>query len=127
MNRKSSKELIQAKAREMGFDLVGITSSEPHQDMAFFGVRYEDEILYNDEWLDFAERHPKFHYIPTISRPKEWRGEVGYVQRKLQKYITSHDNRRVYVCGLVPMIEAVEKAAIEIGFDLKQIHFEKYV
>lgn len=92
-----------------------------------FGVRYEDEVLYDDEWQAHVKTQPKFHYIPTISRPENWDGEVGYVQEKLKKYITSLTNTRIYVCGLVPMIEAVEKTAIEMGCDLKQIHFEKYV
>lgn len=92
-----------------------------------FGVRYEDEILYDDEWQAFAEAHPNFHYIPTISRPKDWDGEVGYVQEKLKKYITAPNGKQFYVCGLIPMIEDVEKTAIAMGCDLKQIHVEKYV
>ncbi len=94
-----------------------------------FGVRYDDEILYHEEWLAFERDHPNFHYIPTVSRPRssDWKGEVGYVQVKLKKHITDVCDKQIYVCGLVPMIEAVEKTAIEMGCDLKQIHFEKYV
>jgi ferredoxin-NADP reductase len=92
-----------------------------------FGVRYEDQILYNDEWRQLAQEQSKFNYIPTISRPKKWDGEVGYVQDKLAKYIESPQQKQLYVCGLIPMIEGVEKTAIKMGFDLKQIHFEKYV
>jgi len=92
-----------------------------------FGVRYEDQILYDEEWRSLAQQEQRFHYIPTISRPKQWDGEVGYVQEKLVKYIEGPQGKRLYVCGLVPMIEAVEQTAIKMGFDLKQIHFEKYV
>lgn len=92
-----------------------------------FGVRYEHEVLYADEFRELEKSHNNFRFIPTISRPKAWTGEVGYVQDKLKKFITSPQGKQIYVCGLIPMIEAVEKAAAEIGFDKKQIHFEKYV
>ena len=92
-----------------------------------FGVRYENEVLYSDEFRELEKKHANFKFIPTISRPKEWKGEVGYVQEKLKKYVTDPKGKQIYVCGLVPMIEAVQKAAEEIGFDKKQVHFEKYV
>lgn len=92
-----------------------------------FGVRYENEVLYADEFRELEKKHPNFKFIPTISRPKEWKGEAGYVQDKLRKYVTDPAGKQIYVCGLVPMIEAVQKAAEEIGFDKKQVHFEKYV
>ncbi len=95
--------------------------------LLIFGVRYENEVLYEKELRDLEKRHPNFKFIPTISRPKQWKGETGYVQEKLKKYAPDPTGKQVYICGLVPMIEAVQKAAEEIGFDKKQIHFEKYV
>lgn len=92
-----------------------------------FGVRYDNEILYDAEWKKLAQEHKSFHYVPTVSRPKAWKGEVGYVQEKLKKFITNPEGKQIYICGLIPMIEAVQAAAKEIGFDEKHIHFEKYV
>ncbi|HSA60430.1 MAG TPA: FAD-binding oxidoreductase [bacterium] len=92
-----------------------------------FGVRYENEVLYNEEFRELEKKHANFKFIPTVSRPKEWKGEVGYVQEILKKLVADPKGKQIYVCGLVPMIEAVQKAAEEIGFDKKQVHFEKYV
>ena len=92
-----------------------------------FGVRHENEILYDEEWRALAQQHKNFHYVPTISRPKEWKGEVGYVQDKLKKFVPNPAEKQIYVCGLIPMIEAVQKAAREIGFEDSHVHFEKYV
>jgi len=92
-----------------------------------FGVRHEEEIIYHQEWLDLVKSCKNFCYIPTVSRPKTWTGEVGYVQDKLKKCIADPAGKQIYVCGLIPMIEGVQKAAEEIGFDKKQVHFEKYV
>jgi Na+-transporting NADH:ubiquinone oxidoreductase subunit F len=95
--------------------------------LLIFGVRYENEVLYSDEFRELEKKHPNFKFIPTISRPKTWTGEVGYVQDKLKKFVTDPEGKQIYVCGLIPMIEAVQKTAQEIGFDSKQVHFEKYV
>lgn len=92
-----------------------------------FGVRHENEILYLEEFSRLQKDHKNFSFIPTVSRPKAWTGEVGYVQEKLKKFVTDPKGNRIYVCGLVPMIEAVQQAAHEIGFDKKSVHFEKYV
>ena len=92
-----------------------------------FGVRHENEILYDNEWKQLATRHKNFNYIPTVSRPKQWQGEVGYVQEKLKKFVPDPKGKQIYVCGLVPMITAVEQAAQEVGFDKSHVHFEKYV
>lgn len=95
-----------------------------------FGVRHEDEVFYADEFRALEKKHPNFGFFPTVSRPrdsKSWTGDVGYVQETLRKQIKDPVNRRIFVCGLIPMIEAVEKAASDIGFDKKQIHYEKYV
>lgn len=97
------------------------------QIILIFGVRYENEILYQDEFRQLEKEHKNFRFISTISRPKNWTGEIGYVQEKLKKYVTDPKGKQIYVCGLVPMIEAVQTAATEIGFDKKTVHFEKYV
>lgn len=97
------------------------------QMLLIFGVRYENEILYEEEFRQMEKECKNFIFIPTISRPKNWTGEVGYVQEKLKKYVTDPKGKQIYVCGLVPMIEAVQAAATEIGFDKKSVHFEKYV
>lgn len=95
--------------------------------LLIFGVRYENEILYEEEFQRLAEQHKNFEFIPTVSRPKSWKGEVGYVQEKLKKFVPSPKAKQIYVCGLIPMIESVQQAAKEIGFEKKSVHFEKYV
>lgn len=92
-----------------------------------FGARYETMIPYHDEWLDLAARHPHFTYIPTISRPTPaWKGETGYVQTKIEKLFSNPEGRRIYICGLNEMIQAVQQAALRQGFLKERIAFEKY-
>lgn len=116
-----------APFRSMLHQLFHDQSTWDHHIWLIFGVRFEDQILYHDEWVQMARQHETFHYIPTVSRPKQWDGKVGYVQDRLAESIQDASNKQLFVCGLIPMIEAVEKTAVEIGFGMKQIHFEKYV
>lgn len=92
-----------------------------------FGVRNENEILYEKEFRNIEEMHPNFHFIPTVSRPVHWKGERGYVQEKLDALMGNPDRKKVYLCGLSPMVNAVREKLKSIGFDRKQIAYEKYV
>ena len=91
-----------------------------------FGNRYDSDVLYQKEWEELAARHSNFHFVPTISRPKQWKGETAYVQLLLPKYISSPENTHLYICGLTNMISEVQAKALEMGFTKDQVIFEKY-
>lgn len=92
-----------------------------------FGTRYENMIPYHQEFLELAERYPNFTYIPTISRPGPgWKGETGYVQTKMEKFFGDPAGKRVYICGLNEMIQAVQEACLKLGYRKEQIACEKY-
>jgi len=92
-----------------------------------FGVRYEEDIYYRELFEDLARKHNNFHFIPTLSRPSEkWKGEKGYVQEWFRKH-TTFNNQDVYICGLVPMCEELERLCQKKGFPRDKIHLEKYV
>jgi len=92
-----------------------------------FGVRYEDMIPYEDEWRALQKRHPNFVYAPTISRPgAEWKGETGYVQTLLGKYAGDPKGKRIYICGLNNMIQAVKETALKLSYAPTQIFYERY-
>ena len=91
-----------------------------------FGNRYDEDILYREEFEDLAKKFPHFHNVFTVSRPKTWKGETQYVQFMLKKYITDPRDKHIYICGLTNMINDVQATALEMGFSKDQIHFEKY-
>ena len=91
-----------------------------------FGNRYETDILYDEEWKELASKYSNFHFVSTVSRPKQWKGETAYVQHLLPKYIPSPENTHLYICGLTNMITEVQAKALEMGFAKDQIFFEKY-
>jgi Na+-transporting NADH:ubiquinone oxidoreductase subunit F len=93
----------------------------------FFGVRYEDELLYEADWRRLEAEHPAFRFIPVVSRPKTWTGRRGWVQDALRDTLRDPASKEVYVCGLVPMVKAVKPLLMELGVPRQQIHTEKYV
>jgi ferredoxin-NADP reductase len=94
-----------------------------------FGVRYEDDLLYEKEFKDLALKYPNFRPVFTLSRPRHpeaWWGETGYVQGLLSKYVKAPAHTKAYICGLTPMIEASVAELQRIGFTNDRIHYERY-
>ncbi len=91
-----------------------------------FGNRFEEDVLYQEEFEELAAKHPNFRNVFTVSRPKTWKGETQYVQHMLTKYIPDAKDKHIYICGLTNMINEVAAAAAAIGFTKDQIFFEKY-
>ncbi len=94
-----------------------------------FGVRYEDDLLYADEFKALAQKHPNFRPIFTLSRPRHpetWWGEKGYVQNHLATHVRDPKNTKAFICGLTPMIEASVAELEKIGVTKDRIHYERY-
>ena len=99
-----------------------------------FGARYEEDILYREEFEAWARRHPGVAYHVTLSQPRgAWTGRRGYVQAHLAELYGELASRaagaapHVYVCGLDRMVKTVrELSRHSIGVDRKHVHAERY-
>ena len=91
-----------------------------------FGCRYEHTLLYESEFRSLANLRHNFHYIPTVSRPKEWHGEVGHVQQTFQKYVTDVSNKEIYLCGWLEVVKAVCKDLSAFGVPKEKLHYEEW-
>lgn len=114
--------------------------SQGRQLWLVYGTRHESEIYYQRFFEKTAAEHANFHYLPTLSRPHEgWEGLRGYVQEHVRALLTEHANRPgsmaaesatpqllAYICGLNDMVSANRDLLKELGWDKKQIHFERY-
>lgn len=92
----------------------------------FFGCRYEHAMLYESEFRTLAGSRRNFHYIPTVSRPKEWHGEVGHVQQTFQKHIKDYANKEMYLCGWLEVIKAVCRDLESFGVPKEKLHYEEW-
>jgi len=92
-----------------------------------FGARYESHLLYRAEFEEMALEHRHFRFWPTLSRPDAtWGGRQGHVQAHLAEAIGERRDLDFYLCGLKEMVDDVRTVLKSLGFDRKQIFYEKY-
>ncbi len=92
-----------------------------------FGVRHEPSLMYRTEFEEMARRFSHFKFMPTLTRPGEtWPGRAGRVQEHLAEAIGERRDIDVFLCGLKAMVDDVRTILKGMGFDRKQILYEKY-
>ena len=120
------------------FPQLGEDRSGGHEVWLVYGTRHETELYYGDYFERVAARSPNFHYLPTLSRPREdWRGLRGYVQehvalllkeRPAESAPTTEGRFSIYayICGLNDMVSSNRKQLLELGWQRRQILYERY-
>lgn len=91
-----------------------------------YGHRYEPDLLYRAEWEATMKSHSNFKVLFTLSRDTAWKGERGYVQEKIEKFVPGVKEKNYFICGLNNMITAVNDRLLTLGVPKEQIHFERY-
>ena len=91
-----------------------------------FGCRYEHALLYESEFRALTNYRHNFHYISTVSRPKEWHGEVGHVQQLFPKYIKDATNKEIYLCGWLEIVKSICKDLEGMGVPREKLHYEEW-
>jgi len=98
----------------------------PSHGVCLFGVRTEDEILYQHQF----SKNEKFEYIPTVSRPNDphWPGFKGRVTHYLREQPDNKDwtLSDYYICGGNDMIKEVKDFLLKKGVPKDQIFQEIY-
>jgi len=123
---------------------AGADLSGGRQIWMVYGTRYATDVYYQDYFEGLAAEHENFHYIATLSRPDDgWQGARGYVQEFVEKIATEHAeksqasaepsvaegsgfNIHAYICGLNEMVAANREVLKKLGWQRKQIVFERY-
>lgn len=102
-----------------------VETGSPRKLYLLNGNRYEDDIIYRQEWEGLSQRNPNFKYMFTLSRA-QWPGAKGYVQDKIEEFVPEPKAKDFYICGLVKMINAVQEKLLSLGVPKEQIHYERY-
>ncbi len=89
-------------------------------------ARSEEDSLYDKEFGRLSKEHTNFKFYNIFSNPKNSPLDKGYVQDFLDKYTTHNFTGNFYICGLKEMIEDVKKKLQSLGFEEKQIFYEKF-
>jgi len=109
-----------------------------------YGTRYPTGLYYQKYFERVAAERHNFHYLSTLSRPSDdWEGLRGYVQDHVARIVSERVSQRhpapvvtvaepggfdihAYICGLNIMVSANRDKLKELGWQRKQIIFERY-
>lgn len=112
-----------APLRSIAKDLIEKESTK--EITLIYGIRFEEQIPYKEEFKKLEQENPNFKYIQVISKPTEnWEGRTGHVQDNLDSI--DSQNSQIYMCGLTNMVDAVKEKLNHMGLTNEFIHFEKY-
>jgi CDP-4-dehydro-6-deoxyglucose reductase len=107
-----------------------VKNSIPHQNVhLIFGTRYQDGILYKDEWDAMATKYSGFNVDYALSREITEEHYHGYVHNIYMNAYNDRDlsNTKFYLCGWTKMIdEAVENLLIKLKVKPDQVKYELY-
>jgi ferredoxin-NADP reductase len=113
----------------------GEDRSEGRRFWLVYGTRYETELYYEDYFERVAASRTNFFYRKTLSRADEgWAGAHGYVQELVEEIAAEYGrpaegsvyNIHAYICGLNEMVSANRDTLKRLGWERKQIIFERY-
>lgn len=80
----------------------------------------EQDILLRAQLEDLAKEHSERFTIHHVlnQAPNDWSGSVGFVTAEIidTHLPKSSDDTKLLLCGPPPMISAMKKAAVELGF-----------
>ncbi len=96
-----------------------------------FGVRNQQELLFKDQFLEFAKQHPhfQFHACYTQEANKELLAfeHACRIQPILENLALDPTQDVVYLCGNPNMIDETFLMLTNKGFDRKSVRREKYL
>lgn len=95
-----------------------------------YGQRTLDELYYHEDFLEIAESHPQFSYVPALSDHdgrQPWDGFKGYVHEAAHAYFNGDfRNHKAYLCGPPLMIDACITTLMKGRLFEKDIYTEKF-
>ena len=95
------------------------------------GVQYRHDLLYHDDFLDFAATHPQFSFHAKFSQDELEDSKVyesrGHVQEIFDDLTLNPEEDVVYLCGNPNMIDEAFTNLTGRGFEVKSVRREKYI
>jgi Na+-transporting NADH:ubiquinone oxidoreductase subunit F len=96
----------------------------------FFGCRSTRDVFYLDEYRQLAKKFPSFKIKYALSDPipenETWTDERGFIHLAVDKYLEPGINRKAFLCGPPPMIDAVTRILKDKGLKNEDIFYDKF-
>ena len=93
----------------------------------YWGLRHEKDVYWNQEFEEFAHKHPNFIFKLTLSKPDEhWIGLKGRVTDHVLQEENDVTESEFYLCGNKEMVIDMEMKLLTKGIPKKQVYKELY-
>jgi len=114
-----------APFRSMIIDLLR-NQGDQRQITLYWGLRHEEDMIWADEFQDYAQTFANFTFHPVMSQARqEWPLCRGHVTDCLAVH-TIPTNAGFYLCGNTAMVQDVKKTLSDKGVAETNIHHEKF-
>ncbi|HYE59807.1 MAG TPA: ferredoxin reductase family protein [Candidatus Kapabacteria bacterium] len=91
-----------------------------------YANKTQDDIVFKDE-LDAIAKRSNIRITHVLSDDPAFTGEKGRVDdEKIQRLVSDVSSRDVYLCGPVPMMDALVQSLQKLKVPLSRIHYEKF-
>ena len=91
-----------------------------------FGATNDVDLVALETLERIAAAHPNFCYRTCVVAPASNHARKGYVTEHVDREWLNGGNVDVYLCGPVPMVDAVKRWLGECGVTPANFHFEKF-
>jgi CDP-4-dehydro-6-deoxyglucose reductase len=93
----------------------------------YWGLRYEEDVYWVDEFQALAAKYPNFRFVLTLSQPTDaWQGKRGRVTGHVTQDESNLPGSDFYLCGNQAMIKDVEAQLTAHQVPPHQIYKELY-
>ncbi len=93
----------------------------------YFGLRFEEDIFWKEQFEELAKNYPNFHFKMCLSKPTpNWTGLSGHLTDFLKQDFPDASQCSAYLCGNKDMMEESTKILLENGCPQERIYSEKY-
>jgi len=102
---------------------LGTSKREVH---LFWGLRYEEDVFWPDEFRDLEKNNNNFQFTVTLSQPSNgWTGKRGYVTEHLKDFKNIQDYD-FYLCGNRGTIDSIKAYLTNRGVPNEQMKTELF-
>lgn len=91
-----------------------------------FGVTNDEDLVELEKLDRLSEKHDWFNYTTCVVAEESRHPRKGYVTQHIEKEWLNEGDVDIYLCGPVPMVEAVRGWLEQENLTPKNFHYEKF-
>jgi ferredoxin-NADP reductase len=107
-----------------------LESGWPGKIRLYWGLRYEEDVFWDEEFKSLQQAYPTFGYTLTLSRATDtWEESASRRRGRVTDHIIKEDNtseKEYYLCGNRPMIDEIKSMLLAKGVPEVQMKTELF-